>query len=69
MSAVSYEDLARFSREVALADYADKMQVENRKIRNFATVAWELLKRNEPRFVWEGLREQARELGIEDSDD
>lgn len=39
--------------------------VENAKLLKFAITAWELLTCNEPVFVWSGLQEKARELGIE----
>lgn len=41
------------------------LEAENAKLREFATETWELLTCNEPIFVWKGLREKARELGVE----
>ena len=43
----------------------DIQRVENAKLRKFATETWELLTCNEPVFVWKGLQELARNLGIE----
>lgn len=48
-----------------LFDKTLELGTENDKLREFATVAWELLTCNEPVFVWSGLQEKARELGIE----
>ena len=41
------------------------LEAENAKLREFAAETWELLTCNEPVFVWKGLREKARELGVE----
>ena len=38
---------------------------ENAKLREFATLAWQILTRNEPMHVWQGMVDDARELGIE----
>ena len=38
---------------------------ENAKLREFATLAWQVLTRNEPLYVWQGMVNDARELGIE----
>ena len=43
----------------------ERLRTENAKLREFATETWELLTCNEPVFVWKGLREKARELGVE----
>lgn len=47
----------------------EEAQAENAKLRKFATLAWQLLKRNEPNFVWQDMVEGASELGIEVKDD
>ena len=47
---------------------ASTLQAENAKLREFATETWELLTCNEPVFVWKGLQELARNLGIEVDD-
>ena len=43
----------------------DSLKADNEKLRELASEAWELLTCNEPAFVWSGLQEKARELGIE----
>ena len=47
------------------SDIIDRLDAENDKLREFAAEAWELLTCNEPVFVWSGLQEKARELGVE----
>lgn len=39
---------------------------KNAKLRKFATLAWQVLTRNEPLFVWQGMVDDARELGLEE---
>ncbi len=39
---------------------------KNAKLREFATLAWRIMTRNEPLFVWKDMVEDARELRIEE---
>ena len=47
----------------------DDLEAENAKLRDFANRLWVLLSRNEPCFVWKGMVEEARDLGIEVDDE
>lgn len=50
-----------------LMDENDKLKLENAKLRKFATLAWQVLIRNEPLLVWQGMVNDARELGIKEA--
>lgn len=58
------EELTDDERYIPQEWYA-QLKAENAKLCEFATETWELLTCNEPVFVWKGLQELARNLGIE----
>ena len=45
------------------------LRLENAKLREFAALAWQIMTRNEPLHVWQGMVDDARELGLEEMTD
>lgn len=50
------------------AETVEAYVAEISKLRRFAAVVWEMLTKNEPMFVWQGLADEAHELGVEVDD-
>ena len=57
------------SENASLRGAVEGFAEQNDKLREFATLAWQVLTRNEPLYVWQGMVDDARELGIEVKDD